>query len=239
MKSLSLRSGLLAVLGSGLAMANSATFVTPAGSMSGGPVNAQADFTTGAGIVTIDLTNLLSAAQVNDVAQNLSDLFFTLSGTFATGLVSDANRTYSGKLIDIAGGGAVTTDGGNGNPASYNRWFFSNTGSTFHLDDLGGGAPAQTIIGGTTSTTTYPGANGSIAGNGPHNPFLQGTAHFVLTIPGVTAATNITAATFSFGTVPGVNIPGHAVPEPRLVSFLFIGCFFFSVAFHRQKRYFL
>jgi hypothetical protein len=46
--------------------------------------------------VTIDLFNNLTASQVNDVSQNLSDLSFTLSGTFATGLVTDTNRTYTG-----------------------------------------------------------------------------------------------------------------------------------------------
>ena len=235
----SLPTVLMAVLSSSLAMANTATYITPSGSTTGGgAVNDQAAFTTGAGTVTIDLTNLLTAAQVNDVAQNLSDLFFTLSGTFASGLVSDANRTYSGKLIDVAAGGAVSTDSGNGIPASYNGWDFSNSGSTFLLNDLGSAAgPAQTIIGGTTSTTTYPGANGSIDGNGPHNPFLQGTAHFVLTIAGVTASTNITAATFSFGTAAGSNIPGvlQPVPEPRLGSFLLIGAMLSAAAYYRKK----
>src|SRR5712692_3351733 len=60
------------------AMATMITFATPGGSMQGGnPVNAQAVFTTGLNTVTIDLTNLLTAAQMNDVSQNLSDLMFT------------------------------------------------------------------------------------------------------------------------------------------------------------------
>jgi hypothetical protein len=236
--SLSLRSGLLAVLASGLAMANTVTFVG-SGSQSGQPVNAKAEITTSLNTVTVDLSNLLTAAEMVTVAQNLSDLSFTLSGTFASGLVSDANRTYSGKLIDVAPSGAVSTNGGDGIPASYNGWDFSNSGSTFLLEDLGSIAgPSQTIIGGTAgSSTAYSNAGGSIAGNGPHNPFLQGAAHFVLTIAGVTASTNITAATFSFGTTLGNNIPGtlQPVPEPRLVSFLLIGALLSAAAYYRKK----
>ncbi len=215
---------LLFVMNAPGAMATMITIATAGGSTQGGnPVNAQAVFTTGLNSVTIDLSNLLTAAQMVTVAQNLSDLSFTLSGTFAGGLVSDTNRIYSGKLIDVATDGSVSTDGGNGIPARYNGWDFSNSGSTFLLEDLGSAAgPSQTIIGGKVGDTAYSNANGSIAGNTPHNPFLQGTAHYVLTIAGVTASTNITAATFSFGTALGNNIPGvpQSVPEPSTMGLL-------------------
>jgi hypothetical protein len=79
----------------------------------------------------------------------------------------------------------------------------------------------------------YSNANGSIAGNGPHNPFLNQTATFNIAVTGVTAATTVTSATFSFGTVAGVNVPGTpgtpAVPEPissALVGTGLIGLFF-------------
>jgi uncharacterized protein (DUF697 family) len=184
----------------------------------------------------------LAANLVDNVAQNLSDLKFTLSGTFATGLVNDTNRTYSGKLVHVGAGGAVTTDANNGIAANYNGWDFSNTGSVFLLEDLGSIAgPAQTILGGTTSTTTYSGAKGSIADNPAHNPFLQGPVHFVLTVAGVTAATNISAVTFSFGTTvcseTATNcVTANPVPEPRFVSFLLIGAMLSAAAYYRKKR---
>jgi hypothetical protein len=224
---------LLALVSSTLAIASVTTITSSGGTTSGGPVNAKAVVTTGAGTVMIDLSNLLTASQVVNVAQNLSDFGFTLSGT-GFGTVGDANRTYTGRLIDVGTGGAVTTDSQNGIPANYNGWDFSNAGgSSFKLEDLGSSAgPAQLIIGGTSgSNTAYSSANGSIANNGPHNPFLQGDAVFSLSISGVTAATNVTSAFFSFGTsAPGgelctgcTTVVIQAVPEPRYVSFLLFG----------------
>lgn len=218
-----------------VASASTVTFTTPLNSKDSAneTVNASAAFTTGAGTVTIDLTNLLTAAQMNSVGQDLSDLSFILSGTFASGLVSDANRTYSGTFINVGANGVVSAAS-----PTLNGWDFSNTGSTFLLEDLGSTAgPAQTIIGGTAgSNTAYSNAGGSIASNGPHNPFIQGTAHFVLNIAGVTANTTVTGATFSFGTTLGDNIPGtpgSPVPEP--ISSALVGTGLVSLFFLRRR----
>jgi hypothetical protein len=65
---------------------------------------------------------------------------------------------------------------------------------------------------------TYSNANGSIAGNPAHNPFLNQTATFAISLAGITAATLINSATFSFGTTAGINVAGvpstSAVPLP-------------------------
>jgi hypothetical protein len=98
--------------------------------------------------------------------------------------------------------------------------------------------PAQTIIGGTAgSSTAYSNANGSIDNNAPHNPFIQGVAHFTLNIAGVTASTNVTGATFSFGTTVGNNIPatGFSTPIPEPVSSALMGIGLVSLFFLRRR----
>ena len=228
-----LKSIILTLLTAGIAMGNSFVFVTPAGATTSGPVSAEADFTTSAGQIIVNLKNLDTANQMVDVAQALSDLSFTISGTGAA--VNDANRTYTSTFIDVAANGAVTAASG-----TTNGWDFSGSGSSYLLEDLGSLAgPAQLILGGA-GAASYTSANGSIAGNPGHNPFLQGSALFTLDIGGVTSATNITGATFSFGTTagaPGSDIPGvpSGVPEPRLETLLMLVLMVPAVVYFRRK----
>src|SRR5215470_10283724 len=70
--------------------ANSITYVTPTGSTAGGqPVDATATFTTGAGIVTITLSNL--QANPTSVVQALSDLDFVLSNGATSGTLASSS----------------------------------------------------------------------------------------------------------------------------------------------------
>ena len=181
--------------------ANVITFVTPAGSSTGGgPVSATASVTTGAGTVSIVLTDL--QANPTDVAQLISDFDFTLSGGQTTG----AWRAASGQQINVAGNGTTTL----GATGSTGWGLNNNVGSGLQLDALGFIGPAGLIIGPPGAGGVYTNANGSIAGNGPHNPFLNQTASFLLTIAGVTADSTITSATFSFGTTClGSTFPEH------------------------------
>src|SRR5262249_18415272 len=107
---------------------------------------------------------------------------------------------------------------------------FSNNSSTFLLTDLGGPVgPSQTIIGGTAnSNVPYTNANNSIVSNGPHNPFVQGSETFVLTVPGVRTDTVANVGTFFFGTTPGdgvtrVTTTDSGVPEPATGEMLIMG----------------
>lgn len=225
---------LMLALGSS-ALANTVTFLTPPGATSaGGAVDASATFTTGADTLTIDLSNLLTAAQVGNVGQNLSDLFFTLDTTSSSGSVSSSSATFVN--IDGSGDATIATVPGT-DPIG---WALTNSGSDYLLNGLAGGAftPAHTIIGGTPGDTTdpYSAANASIAGNGPHNPFVQGTGEFVLSIPGVTAGTNVSDVVFSFGTTAGDNVTG-VVPEPRFTSLLlFAGIMTAALVYRRKSR---
>ena len=209
----------LGILLTGLITASAAygdtfSFITPTGSMTGGgPVNAAATVVTGTGTVTITLSDLL--ANPTDVAQLISDFDIVLSNGATTGTLA----SQSGQLIEIAGNGTATLVSGNPTGWQLN----SNVGGGIQISALGGGAPDDLIIGPAGPGGVYTNANGSIAGNGPHNPFIDQTGTFVLDVAGVTGSTRITSATFSFGTTAGVDIPGTPTtltPEPTSVILL-------------------
>jgi hypothetical protein len=187
--------GSVSLLAAG-ANANVITFDTPTGSStSGGPVDAEATFTTSTDTLKIVLSDLL--ANPTDVAQLISDIRFTLSGNISSSGTSLTSASGAG--VNVADNG--TTSAGT---VPSDAWQLSG----FHLTALGGGQPKGLIIGPPGAGGVYTSANGSIAGNDPHNPFYSQTATFVLNIAGVTDATEVTSATFSFGTVPGIDVPG-------------------------------
>jgi hypothetical protein len=183
------------------ANANVITFTTAPGAQSGGgSVDASATFITGNGTVTITLTDLL--ANPGDVGQLLSDLDFKLSGGQTTGTLPAANS--SGQQITVAGNGTTTL----GATGSTGWGLNNNVSGGLQLDALGFVGPAGLLIGPPGAGGVYTAANASIAGNGPHNPFLNQTATFIVNVPGVTVDSTITSATFSFGTTAGDNVPG-------------------------------
>jgi hypothetical protein len=198
--------------------AGSMTYVTPSGSSIGaGPVNAEAVFMTSANTLTITLTDLL--ANPTDVGQLLSNLSFTLgNGGSVTG---SSVSSSSGQEITVNSGGSFSL----GSTVA-TGWAYSTSGSTMGtLDVLGTPtAPAHLIIGPPGAGNTYSAANGSIAGNGPHNPFLNESATFTITGSGITSDTTVTSATFSFGTTGGVTVNGvQSVPEPSALVMSLVG----------------
>jgi hypothetical protein len=218
--------------------AGSVTFVTPSGATVGaGPVNAEVDFTTSANTLTITLIDHL--ANPKDVGQLLSDLSFTLgNGGSDTGATETA---ASSSEITVAGNGSFTgptpisgvaTDGW---PFAVN----SSTSGTLNVLAAGGGGPAHLIIGPAGPGGTYSNANGSIDGNGPHNPFLDESATFTITGAGITADTTITSATFGFGTTRGVTVQGVlSVPEPSALVMSLVGLGIAgSIGVYRSRRH--
>jgi hypothetical protein len=183
-------------------------FSTPAGATAGGqPVNATAIISTsdsGAAFVTI----INNQANPTSIIQAVSDLFFDLNGPVGSGSLN----TSQGVERNIAANGTFT----DGNTVD-TGWDVSHSGSTFHLNVLGTPiGPAHLIIGGPDiNSNVYSNANGSIAGNGPHNPFLAGPAFFMIEDFGIFGATQVSNVIFSFGTEAGTNVPGvgNNVPD--------------------------
>jgi hypothetical protein len=178
----------------------------------GNPVNASATFAADSTTLTITLTNL--KADPISVSQNISGLFFTFTNGETTGtLVSSA-----ADFIKISKQHSVTANG-----AGSTGWdLLTDFSGGLKLNLLGSDAvPAHTIIGPPGMDGLYDSANGSLAGNRPHNPFIDQTATFILNVP-ISQETRIDEVIFSFGTAPGQDASGtQPVPEPA--SLLLIG----------------
>jgi hypothetical protein len=209
-----------------LAYANTITFMTPAGaSVADGPVSASATFTTATNSVQVTLTNLLSNPR--SAGQLLSDIFFQAGGlTTGTGSANIPSATY----INVASNGTTSTG------ACCADWRLTNTNGVYHLTGLGGNpysGPDYLIIGPPGAGGTYSNANGSIAHNRPHNPFINQTATFTLGLTGATSSTVISNVIFSFGTEEGSNVA--AVPIPAAV-WLFVSGLIGLIAFAAARR---
>ncbi len=188
---------------------------SPGDNIGGEPVNAIARFTSSADTINVNLTNL--QADPTSPKSIIYDVFFTVS----TGQTSGTITSTTGIERTVNSGGTFS-DSGSVNVVD---WGLFTSGAQLHLDRLGaGGQPKHGVIGPPNSGSgKYDAANGSIAGNGPHNPFWGGSADFVLNVSGVTTSSTITAVTFSFNTTPGSNIVGVPVPEPASLGLWLVG----------------
>ena len=191
----------LSVLTVSPATAATVVFSTPAGStVTDGAVSASATFITDPGSITVVLADLL--ANPKSVGQLLSDISFTFTGALASGATLGLNL---GQEVTVADNGTATLGG-----FVATGWGLSATGtSSLHLDALGQPTtPSHLLIGPPDASGTYSNANSSIAGNDPHNPFLNQTAGFVIDLLDPTALATITGVIFSFGTTEGVLVTG-------------------------------
>lgn len=194
--------------------------------------NVNGTIVAGNGTVTITLNNNLTNAQVVSVIQNISGVYFQVSG-YNGGAVSlsGSNSTQS---TNIAANGAGTLAGAV-NPTG---WGAGNSGQVitvcvvcaFGVTSAAG--PDQTIIGGD-GVGPYTSANGSIAGNNPHNPFLTGTVTFTLVVPGVTIDSTFSNVVIQFGTT-ATPPQTQEVPEPASMLLLGSGLVGAAAGFRRR-----
>ena len=217
------------VSGASVAYADSFTFSTPAGATAGGqPVNATASFDTEDGFVSIVIAN--NQPNPKSIIQAISDLSFNLSNVTSGTL---GLHNFSQERTIAADG--TFTDGNVVDPG----WALSNVGSTFHLNVLGTPtAPAHLIIGLPGLGSVYSNANASIAGNGPHNPFLGLSAVFQIVDPAITIDTQVSNVVFSFGTEAGHNVPaGNNIPDSgATVALLGLALIGLAVAWSKFRK---
>ncbi len=207
----------------GTAAQGSIIYETPSGSTQGSkPVSAQATFSLSTNQITITLENLQADPQ--SAANCVSGLEFHVSTGQSSGTLSSSSgtdRTINGD--GTWSDGSVVSTG----------WALNTVGSDLMLNLLGTGtAPTHEIVGPPNGSSVYTG-NSSIT-NGSHNPHIGLSATFTLNVPGVTASSTISSATFQFNTSAGSTTAGQVVPEPASAGA--IGALILLIGRSRRRR---
>lgn len=190
-------------------------FSTPTGAinpLTGTPVSGTADFSLSGNTLTLTLSNTIVG--IGSAGQLLTGLTFALSNGSGVSISSQ-----TGDLVNVNSDKTFTDLGTTGL-----GWGFGTTGSnTFEVCMIctggvtSGVTPHQGILGPASADGSYDNANNSITGNGPHNPFVNGTGIYKFSVPTGVTVSNVF---FQFGTTPGGAI---SAPEPSSILLLSLG----------------
>jgi hypothetical protein len=180
-------------------------------SADGHAISGNADFTLGAGTLTIKLTN--TTATTFDAGELFTGLDFSLGG------LTPSLASKTGIERTVADSGSFTDTG---SPQDLSWSLISLGSGSYQLNFT---PNAEDGIIGPPSGGSYSGANGSIKGNAGHDPFVAETATFVLNVPGATLNTPFDITTFRFGTTlePATVTTTTTVPEPSTCVLLILG----------------
>src|SRR5262245_26930948 len=134
---------------------------------SDGNVSATATFhQSGANLLQITLTN---TGMTRNVGQGISGIQFQIRSGGVVFNVTGSIQSQNNPLIQVGDGGSVSNLG-----TLVTGWGLGSAGPSFNLTALGfrgnGTNPPDELILGTLNDP-----NGSIAGNKPHNPFINQT----------------------------------------------------------------
>ena len=232
--------GLAGLLAAGASSASPIVFQTASGATAGGnPVSASASFSLSGNMLQIVLTD--SQPNPITVAQLISGLSFTLSNGLSSGSLSGSSANF----IHVNTTGTFYSDG-----SGATTWLLQSSTSGFNLCEIcdqgnGTSGPAELIIGPPNGAGLYSAANGSIAGNGPHNPFIDQSASYTLNIPGLGNSDTISSVLFRFGTTFGDvtsdgvctdNCGGTSVPEPGALALFAAGLLGCALFINRRRR---
>jgi hypothetical protein len=171
------------------------------GTCGGEACGASATVTTGAGTVTVVLTD--TQANPRSAGDLLSNFHIALPGS-PTGLTQNNQP-----LITVnSNTGPYTTSTGT------TQWEVSTSGGVITLDVFSHAVPINMIIGPPDSSGNYSNGNASVV-DGHFSPYINGTGTFVFSDTSITAATALpTSVTFSFGTMLNESTLTGFVPLP-------------------------
>jgi hypothetical protein len=223
-----------------VANATTVTYVTPAGSTYAGLAeDLSVTVTTAANSITVAFDNFDSSPKADTQAISGLELMLNILDPNTPTLLSPKGI---GTLIQINNSNSPaatdTTD-------TIDHWEVSNAGEVgsstkIYMDAFTGGSPHDLIIG-PAPGNIYTNANGSIRS---HNPWILQFGTFTITLAGVTDQTQVTGATFNFGTKQGTCIGGTSdqcvsgvvsTPEPGGCVPILLAAIPFGIGLRRRR----